>query len=115
MISQGIICENDHVLMVKQKTQRGAIVWNLPGGHVEDGETLEEACKREILEETGYHVTITDLVYSTDKKSTFECAISSATPRGYDEDILEVQWVSIDDHEKIDEIVRPIIDMYLKR
>lgn len=28
-------------------------VYHLPGGHVEDGESLDEALKREILEETG--------------------------------------------------------------
>lgn len=32
--------------------------WLQPGGHVEDGETPDEAAKREALEETGYRVEL---------------------------------------------------------
>ncbi len=32
--------------------------WSFPKGHVEDGETLEETAKREVLEETGIRINI---------------------------------------------------------
>jgi len=32
--------------------------WEMPGGHVEDGETSEEAAKREFIEEAGYEIDI---------------------------------------------------------
>ena len=39
MISQAIIIQDEHVLMVKQYVERGDIVWNFPGGGVEEYET----------------------------------------------------------------------------
>lgn len=51
-----------NVLLVKTYT-RG---WDVPGGQVENGETLEEALIREILEESGVTATVRKLaaVYS---------------------------------------------------
>ena len=37
-------------------------VWGIPGGFVEEGESVEEACLREYLEETGVRVLCTRLV-----------------------------------------------------
>lgn len=36
--------------------------WCLPGGRIEPGESAAEGCVREVLEETGLHVQITQLI-----------------------------------------------------
>ena len=41
--SRFLMVESDHM-------------WKLPGGFIELGESAEEACRREILEETGIHI-----------------------------------------------------------
>jgi 8-oxo-dGTP diphosphatase len=43
--------------MGRRKAGLGTETWAIPGGHVEFGETFEETCKREMLEETGLELT----------------------------------------------------------
>ncbi|KAA0779481.1 MULTISPECIES: NUDIX hydrolase [Bacillus cereus group] len=61
----GILIEDEQVLLVKQKVANRN--WSLPGGRVENGETLEEAMIREMREETGLEVKIKKLLYVCDK------------------------------------------------
>jgi 8-oxo-dGTP diphosphatase len=47
------IVRGDSVLLVKRARQPSQGLYAFPGGKVEAGETLEQAAKRELLEETG--------------------------------------------------------------
>lgn len=49
--ARGIVIKNGKLLLVKNEKQD---IFMLPGGGLEDGETIEECCVRELLEETGY-------------------------------------------------------------
>ena len=49
---------NNKVLLIKRGTPVFRGYWALPGGKVDDGETVEEAMVREIREETGLIVEI---------------------------------------------------------
>lgn len=53
-----IIFSGKNVLMAQRGKAPGNGSWSVPGGALELGETLEEACKRETLEETGLIVDI---------------------------------------------------------
>jgi ADP-ribose pyrophosphatase YjhB (NUDIX family) len=47
------IIRDGHVLVARRARGPALGVWTLPGGVVEAGETLTEALKREVVEETG--------------------------------------------------------------
>jgi 8-oxo-dGTP diphosphatase len=119
MISSGFVIDKDKVLMVRQHVQRGAIVWNFPGGGIEEGESPEEACIREVKEETGYDVRIKSLLHHDSKKYTYivqivagDMFIDRNLPDN--EDIIDVAWVSIDEKDKWDNVTLPILELYQK-
>lgn len=50
------ILEKSYVLLIERAREPFKNKWALPGGFIEMDETLETACKRELLEETGLNV-----------------------------------------------------------
>ena len=49
-------CERDRILLAQRGKEPLKGYWSLPGGVLETGETLEDAVRREVLEETGLEV-----------------------------------------------------------
>lgn len=60
-----IVLRNDRILLVEQNVddKRG---WSLPGGGLDEGETLEVGIRRELQEETGIKVQVKELLYLCD-------------------------------------------------
>lgn len=54
-IVNGLLLRNDRVLMARRSAKRRLYpnTWSFPGGHVEAGETFEQALIRELVEELG--------------------------------------------------------------
>jgi len=57
----GIIEKDGKYLLVEEHTPNG-LMFNNPAGHLDPGESLLQACVREVLEETAFHFTPTALV-----------------------------------------------------
>jgi len=57
-----IVQSKGELLMQRRAIEPGAGRWTFPSGYVDGGEVVEEAAVREVLEETGLHVTLDGLV-----------------------------------------------------
>lgn len=68
-IGIGVMVQNDdgQVLLGLRKSSHGAGEWSFPGGHLEFGETMQEAAKREVMEETGLLVDDISLISVADE------------------------------------------------
>jgi CTP:molybdopterin cytidylyltransferase MocA/ADP-ribose pyrophosphatase YjhB (NUDIX family) len=71
------------VLLGRRAIDPGLGLWSFPSGYVDRGEVLEEAARREVMEETGLDVDVTGLVgvYSTPDNPVILVAYA-AEPRG---------------------------------
>lgn len=113
---------NQRVLMVKNRDVNG---WSVPSGGIEENETAEACCIREVREETGYSVS--EIMYVSTKQkisdgyqrhtSYFLLTLDKSIERGViDRDILDVDWFSLDDLQEIDHLypedVELILDTY---
>jgi 8-oxo-dGTP diphosphatase len=58
-----IVFKADKVLLVKRANPPGQGLWAIPGGRVRLGETLKQAAKREVREETGVIISPQGPVY----------------------------------------------------
>jgi 8-oxo-dGTP diphosphatase len=116
--AQAVIVRGNDVLMVKDRVDRGDIVWNFPGGGVDEGETPEEACIREMKEETGLDIRITELLDGAGGRYTYLAEIVGGKLRLDAENeptIIEIAWVSLHDDTKFDGVTTYVRDLCLPR
>ena len=56
-----IIRDGDRIVLIRRNRAPSQGLWTFPGGAVELGETLQDAARREALEETGLQVHVEDV------------------------------------------------------
>ena len=71
----GLIISDGYVLLTVRSKEPRKGLWGIPGGVVEVGETLVEAVKREVLEETGLMVEPVELITVFDSVNRDEAGV----------------------------------------
>lgn len=61
-----VVVKEGRILLIKRAFEPGAGKWSIPGGLVELGEKLSEACEREAEEETGLSIEVLELINAFD-------------------------------------------------
>ena len=101
-----VVEKDGRYLMVEERDkQTGNMVFNQPAGHVEEGETLQEAALRETLEETGWQVELVAVLGLTLYRATaggptylrtsfVARALDALEDAALDPDIHAVHWLS---------------------
>jgi 8-oxo-dGTP diphosphatase len=54
----GVLIQEDRILMIKHNMGNGKYFWNVPGGGMKFGSSSTENLKREFIEETGLEISI---------------------------------------------------------
>jgi ADP-ribose pyrophosphatase YjhB (NUDIX family) len=63
----GVVIENGRALLIRRGSEPLRGHWSIPGGLLELGESLQQGVARELLEETGLHVRVLDLIEVFDR------------------------------------------------
>jgi 8-oxo-dGTP pyrophosphatase MutT (NUDIX family) len=103
-VTVAAVIERDGRFLLVEERIDGRIVLNQPAGHLDPGESLLAACKREVLEETAHRFEPTGLVgvyrwhYAardvTFLRFCFSGEIKGVEDRALDGEIVALRWLT---------------------
>lgn len=105
IIVGGVLEKDGKYLLVQEAQEKCYGKWNLPAGHLDPNETIFEAAKREIKEESGLDVKLTGVCQIGNRKlesDVFVSVIFSTKVLDGDikfnpDEILDVKWFSYEE------------------
>jgi len=77
----GVIVDRGRTVLIRRGTEPLLGEWSIPGGTIEIGETIEEAVRRELREETGLEVRVLELIELFDRIYPQDGAADKKKPR----------------------------------
>jgi len=105
----GLVVDADrrHAVLIGRLDRHGKLLWSLPKGHIEDGETIEQTAVREVKEETGISARVLEALGTIDywfvaerrrvHKTVHHFLLEATGGELSDEDVevTEVAWVPV--------------------
>lgn len=126
VVIAGCLLEKDGKFLLIQEGRPDIYgLWNIPAGHVDEGETVEEAAVRETKEETGLGVAIDAKIGEFETTTgkiihIFKAKITGGKFELPENELLDMKWYSYDEikHMQDDRQLRglyipPAIEKYL--
>ena len=109
VVAACLIKNGDKYLLVQENEPKIRGLWNLPAGHVNKGEKIRDAAVREVKEETGYDVGLTDEIAIIHEEATnavkhvFSAVIISGDISFNTDEIKDVKWLNFNEIKIINE------------
>lgn len=105
VIVGGVVEKDGKYLLVQEAKEKCRGKWNIPAGHLDPNETIFEAAKREVGEESGFDVELTGVCQIGNQKlenEVFVSVVFSTKVLGGDinfnpDEILDARWFTYEE------------------
>jgi len=131
IVSAVIFSKDRKILMGKKDVSKGGVYtdcWHIPGGGIDENETIEQALKREVLEETSIDISLYEIkflpfvgsgiaektlktgekVLCSMKFNRFEVNINDKNAKDIKvrpkDDLVEMKWFNLDELKDVKQI-----------